>query len=33
VFTPTGILRMSLDEDQKDNILDVVRGLLEELKV
>jgi transcription-repair coupling factor (superfamily II helicase) len=32
VFTPTGILRLSFTEDEQDNILDVVRGVLLELR-
>ena len=32
VFTPTGILRLSLTDDEKDNVLDVVRGILLELR-
>ena len=32
VFTPTGILRLTLTEDEQDNVLDVVRGVLLELR-
>ena len=32
VFSPTGILRLTLTQDEQDNILDVVRGVLLELK-
>jgi transcription-repair coupling factor (superfamily II helicase) len=32
VFTPTGVLRMGLSEDEQDNVLDVVRGVLIELR-
>ncbi len=32
VFTPTGILRLSLTDDEQDNVLDVVRGVLLELE-
>jgi transcription-repair coupling factor (superfamily II helicase) len=32
VFTPTGVLRMGLSEDEQDNVLDVVRGVLSELR-
>ena len=32
VFTPTGVLRMGLSEDEQDNVLDVVRGVLTELR-
>jgi transcription-repair coupling factor (superfamily II helicase) len=32
VFTPTGILRMRLDEEEQDNVLDVVRGVLAGLR-
>jgi hypothetical protein len=33
VFTPTGVLRLNLDEDETDNELDVVRGVLAELRL
>jgi transcription-repair coupling factor (superfamily II helicase) len=33
VFTPTGILRLSLTDDEQDNVLDVVRGVLLELRL
>jgi transcription-repair coupling factor (superfamily II helicase) len=33
VFTPTGVLRMSLDEDEQNNLLDTVRGVLVELRL
>jgi hypothetical protein len=32
VFTPTGILRLALTEDEQDNVLDLVRGVLLELR-
>lgn len=32
VFSPTGVLRITLDEDEQDNVLDVVRGVLMELR-
>jgi transcription-repair coupling factor (superfamily II helicase) len=32
VFTPTGILRMNLNEDEQDHVIDAVRGVLLELK-
>ncbi len=32
VFTPTGVLRIPLTEDERDNVLDVVRGVLVELR-
>jgi transcription-repair coupling factor (superfamily II helicase) len=32
IFTPTGLLRMNLSEDEQDNVLDVVRGVLSELR-
>ncbi|HKO45996.1 MAG TPA: transcription-repair coupling factor [Pyrinomonadaceae bacterium] len=32
VFTPTGILRLGLTDDEQDNVLDVVRGVLLELR-
>ena len=32
VFTPTGILRLTLTEDEQDNILDVIRGVLQDLR-
>ena len=31
VFTPTGVLRLNLNEDEQDHVLDVVRGVLLEL--
>jgi transcription-repair coupling factor (superfamily II helicase) len=31
VFTPTGILKLNLDDDEKDNLLDTVRGALAEI--
>ncbi|MDQ6653926.1 MAG: transcription-repair coupling factor [Acidobacteriota bacterium] len=33
VFTPTGVLRLSLDEDEHDQLLDTMRGTLLELRV
>ncbi len=33
VFSPTGVLRMSLSEDEQDNVLDVVRGVLTGLRL
>ncbi|HLN97080.1 MAG TPA: transcription-repair coupling factor [Pyrinomonadaceae bacterium] len=33
VFTPTGILKLSLIEDEQDNLLDTVRGVLMELRL
>ena len=33
VFSPTGILRMSLSDDEQDHVLDVVRGTLLELRL
>jgi hypothetical protein len=32
VFTPTGVLRLPLNEDEQDNLLDTVRGVLVELR-
>lgn len=32
VFTPTGILRLPLTDDEQDNLLDAVRGVLLELR-
>ncbi|MDQ5847084.1 MAG: transcription-repair coupling factor [Acidobacteriota bacterium] len=32
VFSPTGVLRINLDEDEQDNVLDVARGVLMELR-
>jgi transcription-repair coupling factor (superfamily II helicase) len=32
VFTPTGILRLTLTEDEQDNILDFIRGVLQDLR-
>jgi transcription-repair coupling factor (superfamily II helicase) len=32
VFTPTGILRINLDEDEQENVIDVVRGVLLKLR-
>ena len=32
VFTPSGVLRMALSEDEQDNVLDVVRGILLDLR-
>lgn len=32
VFTPTGVLKLKLDEDEQDNLLDTLRGVLLELK-
>jgi transcription-repair coupling factor (superfamily II helicase) len=31
-FTPTGILRMNLNEDEQDQLIDVIRGVLLELR-
>jgi transcription-repair coupling factor (superfamily II helicase) len=33
VFSPTGVLKVKLNEDQQDNLLDTVRGLLMELRL
>jgi hypothetical protein len=30
-FSPTGVLKLQLNEDEQDNLLDTVRGLLMEL--
>jgi len=32
VFTPTGVLRLALDEDEHDQLLDTIRGTLLELR-
>jgi transcription-repair coupling factor (superfamily II helicase) len=32
VFTPTGILRLALSEEEQENVFDVVRGILVELR-
>jgi hypothetical protein len=32
VFTPTGLLRLKLSEDEQDNLLDLARGVLLELR-
>jgi len=32
VFTPTGVLKLSLSDDEQDNVLDTVRGVLLELR-
>jgi transcription-repair coupling factor (superfamily II helicase) len=32
VFTPTGVLKMNLNDDEQDNLLDTVRGALLELR-
>ncbi len=31
VFTPTGVLKLSLSDDEQDNVLDMVRGVLQEI--
>ena len=33
VFTPTGVLKLSLNDDEQDNLLDTVRGVLMELRL
>ena len=33
VFTPTGVLKLSLSDDEQDNALDTVRGVLLELRL
>ncbi len=33
VFTPTGVLKLSLSDDEQDNVLDTVRGVLLELRL
>lgn len=33
VFTPTGVLKLNLDDDEQDNLLDTVRGALLELRL
>jgi transcription-repair coupling factor (superfamily II helicase) len=33
VFSPTGVLKLSLTEDEQDNLLDTVRGVLLELRL
>ncbi len=32
VFTPAGVLRLVLTEDEQDNVLDVARGVLLQLR-
>ena len=32
VFTPTGVLRLNLSEDEQDNVLDVAHGVLLRLR-
>jgi transcription-repair coupling factor (superfamily II helicase) len=32
-FTPTGVLKLSLNDDEQDNLLDTVRGVLMELRL
>ena len=32
VFTPTGVLRLVLSEDEQDNVLDVAHGVLLQLR-
>jgi transcription-repair coupling factor (superfamily II helicase) len=31
VFTPTGVLKLNLDDDEQDNLIDTVRGALAEI--
>jgi transcription-repair coupling factor (superfamily II helicase) len=33
VFSPTGVLKLALDDDEQDNLLDTVRGVLMELRL
>jgi hypothetical protein len=33
VFTPTGVLKLTLSDDEQDNLLDTVRGVLMELRL
>ena len=33
VFSPTGVLKLSLSDDEFDNLLDTVRGTLLELRL
>jgi len=33
VFTPNGVLKLNLNDDERDNLLDTVRGVLLELRV
>ncbi|HEV7682827.1 MAG TPA: transcription-repair coupling factor [Pyrinomonadaceae bacterium] len=33
VFSPTGVLKLKLNEDERDNLLDTVRGVLLELRL
>jgi transcription-repair coupling factor (superfamily II helicase) len=33
LFSPTGVLKLQLNEDEQDNLLDTVRGLLMELRL
>ena len=33
VFTPTGVLKLSLNDNEQDNLLDTVRGVLMELRL
>jgi transcription-repair coupling factor (superfamily II helicase) len=33
VFTPTGVLKLNLNDDEQDNLLDTVRGALLELRL
>lgn len=33
VFSPTGVLKLQLNDDEQDNLLDTVRGLLMELRL
>jgi len=33
VFTPTGVLKLNLNDDEQDNLLDTVRGVLLELRL
>ena len=33
VFSPTGVLKLKLNEDEQDNLLDTVRGVLLELRL
>jgi transcription-repair coupling factor (superfamily II helicase) len=33
VFTPTGVLKLNLDADEQDNLIDTVRGALVELRL
>ena len=33
VFTPTGVLKLALNDDEQDNLLDTVRGVLMQLRL